>query len=240
VLFISLLLTALPTKGQTLKFAEREWKIKPTSFGRPPGNNNWLENNAWVDSLDQLHLKISYSQTDNKWYCAEVISIDSLSFGTYQWDVVGRIDSLDKNIVLGLFQYAGTDGQNEIDIEIAKFENESVEAGNFTVYPSKKGLNYTSNSFVISLSGTYTTHRYKWNSASVIFQTLAGHHDDDVNEIKRWEFIPSSTSQLNNITDYIPQLPMPVYMNLWLRSGQPPSDRKEVEVIIKSFKYTPY
>ncbi|MFA5805005.1 MAG: hypothetical protein WC879_10210 [Melioribacteraceae bacterium] len=162
---------------------------------------------------------------------------EALSFGTYQWNVVGRIDSLDKNIVLGLFQYRGPDGQNEIDIEMAKFEDQSTESGNFSVYPSKSGIDYSSNTFAISLSGNYTTHRYKWNSDSVIFQTLAGHRDDDINEIKRWECIPSSTS--NDYSDHIPQLSMPVYINLWLRSGQPPSDGNEVEIIIKSFRYSP-
>ena len=140
--------------------------------------------------------------------------------------------------MLGLFQYAGPDGQNEIDIEMAKFDNGSSEAGNFTVYPSKDGLDYNSNKFVIRLSGTYTTHRYKWNSDSVIFQTLAGHRDDDVNEINRWEYIPSSTSNLNNRSDFIPQIPMRVYMNLWLRSGKAPANGQEAEVIVKSFSYS--
>lgn len=229
----------LPTDGQTLIFSGIEWKIKPTSTGKPPGNNNWSENNAWVDSLDQLHLKISYSKAENKWFCSEVISKDPLSFGTYQWNVIGQIDSLDKNIVLGLFQYAGPDGQNEIDIEIAKFENGTAEAGNFTVYPSKSGIDYTSNTFVLNLSGTYTTHRYKWNSDSVIFQSFGGHRDDDVNEISRWEFKPSPASFSSNYSDYIPQRPMPVFINLWLRSGKPPTDCKEVEIVIKSFKYSP-
>lgn len=192
-----------------------------------------------MDSLDQLHLKISYSKTDNKWYCAEIISKDSLSFGTYQWNVIGRIDSYDKNIVLGLFQYTGPDGQNEIDIEMANFGNDSTAAGNFSVYSSKSGLDYTNDNFVIRLSGTYTTHRYKWNSDSVIFQTLAGHRDDDINEIRRWSFIPHSTLVSNRNSDYIPQMPMPVYINLWLSSGRPPSDGKEVGIIIKSFRYSP-
>ena len=221
--------------AQTIKFSGREWNIKPTSNGKPPGNNNWSENNAWVDSLGQLHLKISYSQTENKWYCAEVISVDSLSFGTYQWNVVGHIDSYDNNIVLGFFQYGGPDGQNEIDIEMAKFELGSEEVGNFSVYPSIKGLEYNSHNFVMRLSGSYTTQRYKWNSNSVIFQTLAGHRDDDVNEINKWEFIPAS----NLKSDSIPQIPMRVFINFWLRSGQPPANGQEAEVTIKSFKYSP-
>ncbi|PKL81823.1 MAG: hypothetical protein CVV24_13265 [Ignavibacteriae bacterium HGW-Ignavibacteriae-3] len=224
--------------GQTVRFAGREWKIRQTSEGKPPGSNNWSEKNVWVDSLDRLHLKISYSKEENKWSCAEIISIDTLSFGLYQWMVVGRIDSLNKNIVLGLFQYGGLDGQNEIDIEMASFIEQSEEQGNFSVYPSKNGIDYTSHRFHIKLSGTYTTHRYRWNSNSVIFQSLAGHRDDELNEIKKWEFIPSLLFPGNNQSDYIPQLPMPVYMNLWLRSGKPPSDGKEAEVIIKSFKYS--
>lgn len=141
--------------------------------------------------------------------------------------------------MLGLFQYRGPDGQNEIDIEMSKFGNDSSEVGNFSVYPSKSGLDYTNDNFVIRLSGTYTTHRYKWNSNSLLFQILAGHRDDDINEIRRWSFIPSSTLVSNSNSDYIPQLPMPVYINFWLRSGQPPSDGNEVELIIKSFRHSP-
>jgi len=121
---------------------------------------------------------------------------------------------------------------------MAKFGYDSTEVGNFSVYPSKSGLNYSSDNFAISLSGTYTTHRYKWNSDSLLFQILFGHRDDDANEMRKWEFIPSLTSTSNNNSDYIPQLPMPVYINLWLRFGQPPSDGKEVEIIFKSFKYS--
>ena len=48
-----------------------------------------------------------------------------LGFGRYQFQVIGRIDQLDPNVVLGLFKYptpdVGPDGTNEIDIEFAQW-----------------------------------------------------------------------------------------------------------------------
>jgi len=32
---------------------------------------------------------------------------------------------------------------------------------------------------------------------------------------------------------------MPVYINLWLFQGKAPSDKKEVEIIIHQFTFTP-
>jgi hypothetical protein len=37
----------------------------------------------------------------------------------------------------------------------------------------------------------------------------------------------------------IPQKPVPLHLNLWLFQGKPPTDGKEVEVILKSATYTP-
>jgi hypothetical protein len=104
--------------AKTLDFSGMTWTVKSGRGG--PGPCNWSENNAWVDSSGQLHLKISKA-TDGKWYCGEVYTPGNLGFGEYEWFVIGRMDNFDKNIVLGLFPYGGPDGQNEIDIEMAKW-----------------------------------------------------------------------------------------------------------------------
>ena len=44
--------------AKTLTFAGEQWVVK--NGVAAPGPNNWSEDNAWVDSLGQLHLKISY------------------------------------------------------------------------------------------------------------------------------------------------------------------------------------
>ena len=61
---------------------------------------------------------------------------------------------------------------------------------------------------------------------------LNGHRTDNNNQISYCNFAPA------NYLDYIPQDPMPLHLNLWLRKGLAPSDGKEVEIIIKSFTYT--
>lgn len=61
------------------------------------------------------------SNPGGAWQCAEITSTQPLGFGTFQFWVDGPVDQLDKNIVLGLFQYGGTDGINEQDIEFSQF-----------------------------------------------------------------------------------------------------------------------
>ena len=39
--------------------------------------------------------------------------------------------------------------------------------------------------------------------------------------------------------DIIGDKPMPVEINLWLFKGQPPKDGQQIEVIIRSFNFTP-
>jgi len=214
--------------AKTLKFAGYDWTVRPSGNGGP-GPNDWSENNAWVDSSEQLHLKITKS--NGKWYCADVSTTQRLGFGQYQWYVIGRVDELDKNVVFGLFPYLGPDGQNEIDIEMAKWGDATAKMGNFTVHPAKKGLSNNTETFPISLNGDYTTHCFNWQSKTVFFQMLHGHRSDNKNEIYNWNFNPAQ------YLDYIPQQPMPVHMNLWLHKGLAPSDGKEVEIVIKSFQY---
>ena len=80
--------------------------------------------------------------------------------------------------------------------------------------------------FPLSLSGTYTTHRYTRSTSYVYFQSLYGHQTDNTNQFA------SATS-----TNIVSTLVMPVYMNLWLFQGRLPSDKKEVEIIIRDFKF---
>lgn len=227
-----LILETHASDARTLMFAGRSWTVRPTGAGSPgPRNypNHWCEENAWVDSSGQLHLKIE--KRDGQWCCAEVWSDDLLGFGRYEWYVIGRIDRLDKNIVLGLFPYLGPSGRNEIDIETAAWGKANGNRENFTVWPAKGGLSKTSRRFPFSLTGGYTTHRLIWQKTSVLFQMLHGHRTGNDNEIARWEYKPS------RYLDKIPGAAMSTHMNLWLFRGSSPSDGKEAEVIIRAFRF---
>lgn len=218
---------------KTINFSGYVWEVR--SFDHEgPGPNNWSSDNVWVDQEGYLHLKIT--QQNGIWSCAELYST-SMGFGEYEFYVINRIDLFDRNIVLGLFNYPtpsiGPDGTNEIDIEISRWGNSEYPNGNFTVFPAVPGLHQDSHTFNFSLNGTYTTHRFVWTSKEVYFQSLYGHGNDQQNKIADWSYKPKENSQ------YIPQQPLPIHINLWLFEGRPPTDLQEVEVIISKFKFTP-
>jgi hypothetical protein len=215
----------------TLSFSGYTWNARNGRGG--PGPNHWNSENAYVDGRGYLHLKIT--QVNGQWSCAEVTLTESLGFGTYQFQLIGRPDKFDRNVVLGMFNYGGADGINEIDIEDGQFGRANANRGNFTVYPSKRlsGYENATTTYPLSLSGTSLTQRFHWTSSQILFQSLHGHHDDNTNEFSRWLFQPK------NAKDYIPQTALPIHINLWLARGNAPTDGKPVEIIISSFKLTP-
>ena len=236
VLGISLASAALPALAAetTIRFCGYKWTVK-SGDRLGPGPNRWSAGNVWVDTSGALHLKLARS--NGLWECAEVSSKDRFGFGTYQFQIAGRVDQLDKNVVFGLFNYptsdVGSDGTNEIDIEFARWGNERAHNGIYTVWPPRKDAGNSSQTFSFALNGEKTTHRFTWKPDSLLFQSLQGHVTDDTNEFGRWLFQPASP-ELS-----LAQKPMPILINLWLFRGQPPSDGKPVEIVVRQFKFTP-
>jgi hypothetical protein len=236
---VSLLAAFLAFSGiagaATLQFSGYTWEVRSGDGG--PGPCHWSESNAWVDDAGQLHLKLS--KDSGTWSCAEVSLAEThrLGFGVYQFEVIGAIDTLDRNVVLGMFNYpppdVGPDSTNEIDVEIARWGNPSYPNLNFTAWPTRDNLLQQGKSFEFSLDGTYTTHRFTWRSNSILFQSLNGHRDDNQSQIARWKFVPKAPRR------YIPQRPLPVHINLWLFEGNPPADGREVEIVVSKFSYHP-
>jgi hypothetical protein len=231
---------------KTLMFSGYVWEVRQAGKGGP-GPNQWDPKNVWVDGAGRLHLKITRvpipSNTANppqtEWRCAELSTKERFGFGRYQFQVTGRIDRLDPNIVLGLFDYprsdVGKDGTNEIDIEFARWGRPQRDIGNYTIYPAsgERDKNAT-HPFPITLqeNAADTTHRFTRESDRVTLQSLIGHREEDGKEIATWVYAPADLR-------LIPQKPLPVHINLWLFQGRAPSDSKEVEIIIKRFAFTP-
>lgn len=220
----------------TLQFSGYEWQVRPSENNGGPGPNHWDSNNAWVDKEGNLHLKLT--QHDGKWYCAEVYTTKEFGFGTYQFWITGRVDKLDRNVVLGLFNYPesklGGDGTHEMDIEFARWGKETANIGNYTVYPVKASLGQQTRDFPVTLQdNALTTQRFTWTSTSVFFQSLYGHRNDDTGLFHGWLYQPPESAKR------ISQGTMPVHINLWLFEGKPPSDGNPVEIVINAFKFTP-
>jgi hypothetical protein len=241
--------TLFPAQAQsdttrTLSFSGYEWQIRGTGRGGP-GPNQWSPENVWVDKKGQLHLRIrpvmmpatATEPAHPEWQCAEISTKKKLGFGRYEFQVIGPIDRMDRNVVLGLFDYPepedGTDGTNEIDIEFARWGNAAWPNGNYTIYPASGAQDKSaSKTFEFSLNTLATTQRFTRSSDHITLQSLltAGAPSDKL--IADWTYT-STDSRL------IPQKPLPVHLNLWLFGGHPPTDGKEIEIVISKFSFTP-
>jgi hypothetical protein len=227
-LFTAFVLHQIPKN--IIRFSGYDWQVRDDGFGNP-GPNKWKKSNVWLDSNGYLHLKITHTGDD--WYSAEIQTTRTLGFGEYQFQVVGRIDNLDPNVVLGLFSYSASDSSDEIDIEYTQWGDSESTSGNWAVHPSKSEQEYAHETFPINLNGTYTTNRYTWTSQSVFFQTLNGHHDNNDSQLGSWLYNPSEPLST------IPQQPMIVHINFWLYKGNPPLNGNEAEIILHSFTFRP-
>ncbi|CAF1415416.1 unnamed protein product, partial [Didymodactylos carnosus] len=178
---ISFHLLAESDGAKSFDWSGAKWIVKDGS-GMGPGPNTWSSDNVWIDSENKLHMKIR--NVNGVWSCAEAYTNDKFGFGSYEWHVEGEIDKYDTNIVLGFFTYGKTDGQDEIDIEIAKWGQITSEAKNlfYTVYPREKNQPKDSQGIQFHLSGTYTTHRFQWSSKNVALQSFHGFTDAKENE----------------------------------------------------------
>lgn len=219
--------------GEETRFAGHTWRVRSGSGG--PGPNVWDARNVWLDSATNLHLKIAHR--DGVWSCAEVTLQERLGLGRYQFQTIGRLDRLDDQVVLGLFNYptgdVGPDATHEIDIEFARWGHPRNPMGNFTVWPVESGLKQVSHGFPFVLGGDASTHRFMWTSNRIEFRSTNGHRDDDADLLATWTYSPPEPGR------WIAQRPMPVHLNLWLFQGRPPKDGQEVEIIIRDFHYTP-
>ena len=219
---------------RVISFSGINWTVRNETGTSGPGPNYWSNSSSsvWVDANGWLHFKLRKDAATGHWLAAEVTSNTSFGYGTYTWQVEGRVDQLDKNVVFGLFNYkAGADGFHEVDIEFARWGNNAWPNYNYTVYPpSSHNPASVSSTYELALTGTYTTHTFKRTSSSVAFKGYYGFTNAASNAFFPWTTpagFPVST------------LSLPVHMNLWLFNGSAPSNAQEVELIVHSFTFTP-
>jgi hypothetical protein len=225
---------APPAHAATIDWRGHTWNVTSGGMaGVCQGNSA----NVSVDASGYLHMRIV--NNGGVWTAAEIFSTDKIGFGSYQWQIEGPTDELDKNVVVGLFPYGpegglGSSGNNEIDIEFARWGNDAWPNGNYTVWPPT-GSTTGSHTFDFSLDGgTSVTTRFTWSSTQIDFATLSGLVAVDASSglIDSWTFAPSDP------TRSITQEAMPLGMNLWCFDN-PPSDGQDVEIIVRDFQFVP-
>ncbi|MHA1279233.1 MAG: T9SS type A sorting domain-containing protein [Candidatus Helarchaeota archaeon] len=220
-IFSCFIINFLPAR--TINFAGTTWYVKSGYGG--PGPNYWSdsEQNVWLDANGWLHLKIRYS--NGIWYCSEVYTTEFTQYGMHRFYIIGRLDSLDRNVVFAPFLYAND--YAEIDIEFSTWgQSNPWFNAQYVVQPGQNPGNV--DRFWISLNGDYSTHYINWWPDSIRFKSIHGHYQEPPNPnflIHEWLYtgddIPSQTENLR------------VHINLWLYQGQPPSNGQNVEAVIK-------
>ncbi len=218
----------------TVAFSGYTWIIRSSGRGGP-GPNYWDPNNVSVDTNGYLHLRLT--ERDGKWYCSELHTQERLGFGRYEFCLAGPVDRVDRNVVLGLFNYptsdVGSDGTHEIDIEFAQWASSSAPTGNYTVWPATNAIRRETKAFAFTLDGDLSKHSFTWTATNVTFESQQEYGGDRTRPLATWVFEPT------NPVACISQKPMPLHMNLWCFRGHPPSDGKELELVVRAFKFTP-
>jgi hypothetical protein len=198
-----------------------------------PGPNYFSDstNNVWVDSEGQLHLRIT--NRSNEWQCAEVVTARTFGYGHYRFELNSRVDNLDPNVVLGLFTWSDDSAYShrEMDIECSRWSN-AADANNaqFVVQPFDLAGHLIRYAVPTALADT--THVFRWITNEVDFQSQRGSYSP----------IPAGANTVSNwaYTLTVPQTgDENVRINLWLSGGLPPTNNREVEVVIKGFEFVP-
>lgn len=234
IIIITVLFTTTITFAErTINFSGYVWNVKASSNPVGPGPNNFSdsEKNVWVDNSGKLHLVIT-SDAEN-WSCAEVICNQSLGYGKYLFSINNTANELDPNIVLGLFTWDDNSEfhHREIDIEVSKWGIVDNNNTQYVVQP----YDYPGNMlrFMNLYKTGNTLHEFNWSENKIIFSSIYQNNDnssDNISLINNWEY--SS-----------PLIPIPGIenprINLWLFNGLPPNNKKDSEVIITNFSFTP-
>ncbi len=224
--------------GTTLQFSGRTWRVKgPGYYG--PGPSLFCNSSSctWVDANDRLHLTVK--KIGGSWYSTEVTPVDALGYGDYIFTTYGDLDTLDPNIVFGIFiwqygpcydpGYLWWNPYNEIDVEFSRWGNPANDLGQFVAQPYDYPGNI--NRFAATFSpGELTSHAFRWLPDRVEFRSWRGGPADE-----------SAANMIHEWTYTGPHIPRPeqprVHLNLWQVNGTPPASNQEV--VLDAFTFVP-
>lgn len=213
---------------RTIQFAGRTWTVKYSPILVGPGPNYFSdeESDVWVDEQGFLHMRIV--KRNSQWYSTEVICQDIAQHGTYTLSLGSRVDLLDKNVVLGFFTWDTGSPQyhyREVDIEFSRWGEDTSLNAQFVIQPwDVSGNRYR---FALVLPGPESTHAFTWQPDQVQFES----RDENGALLQSWIYTET--------TNIPPAGAGNARINLWLLNGWAPSDGQEVEVVIRSFDFSP-
>lgn len=212
-----------------ITFAGEAWAVKTNRVPIGPGANLFSDgtDNVFLDADKRLHLKIT--QRDGRGYSAEVVSRRTVAYGTYTFTLASA-PRIDPAAVFGAFVWAdGERDSREIDfLEIGMFGR--PPDGTNAQYVVQPFSNPNNLNRLTLPDAPLTTHSVRWEPQRVTFASFLGTTMNPSAQIASWTFagrVPRADSPNLNFR-----------FNLWLYQG-PPTDGRDVEVIIQDFHYQP-
>lgn len=215
-------------RARKIDFGGHQWRVKPSSARVGPGFNFFSdsEENVWVDAEGWLHLQITRQGSD--FYCAEVISVENLGYGTYTFEFESDVSAIDIRAVAGCFTWTDEPESNhrEIDIEFTRWGDPANANAQFVVQPASVSDNIER--FELPAGAGTTAHGFTWLPGRVSFfseTTGAG------------ERVP-----IHNWTSTSLDTPEPagenVRLNFYLIDGMtPPASGEDMEVVVSGFRF---
>ena len=239
-------------------FSGYKWDIKHSEAPVGPGPNPFSRqaDDVYVDSKGRLHLRIALH--NNIWFSTEVVSQDSMGYGTYRWTVTGDLKNIPTNIVLGLFTWDNetftTDANSEVDIEFAYWGDSSLTSSLlYSVQPVNFGVFYKERTYHPEFDGDVligtSTHEFTWTPDLITWSSHTGYADEEGTPIASWSYDLNNPARRkfeggarsNPVIIPKPSPTTGARMNLWIASHLEtyPLDNEEHEIILDSFEYTP-
>lgn len=243
--------------GDVVSFSGYDWDVKHDNVLQGPGPN-WFSNDLddiYVDQNGYLHMHIT--ERDGRWYATEVVSQDTMGYGTYTWTIEGDFVNQPDNIVVGLFTWDNNtffeQANSELDVELAKWGEDKENTLQYAVQPVAFGPYYperTNNPegtepWLIGVS----THEIHWTDSLVSFRSFHGEDKLEQNIISTWSFDLDNPARIKNEGNNSSEpvvIPEPgnttnARINYWLLPwiNEGPSDGERQEFIVRKFDFEP-
>lgn len=213
--------------------------------GGPAANQKW--NERALRKRPDGSLEISISAVGGEPLSAEIVSAESMGYGTYEasYELLApaRMRDLHKNIVWGIFPFDWEDtypGYQEIDVvEDSYWSGYTDMVGKYTLYPQDENSGKHLSDRVWTQSGKGATVRMTWTPGKVFWETWESHLTED---LARTTPIAQGGYYSGSLTEGIPvPRSQRMHINLWAFRGRGGWESIPATTMhLKSFSYTPW
>lgn len=242
--------------GDIVTFSGIDWLVKGNGQLQGPGPNYFSkrEEDIFLDDNGFLHMRIA--KDGDTWYSTEVVTIDTMGYGTYTFTVDGDFQGLPNNVVVGLFTWDTNtfyeQANSEVDIEFSKWGGSFDETVlQYGVQPIAFSDYFAERVHEVSgskeLMNGVSTHSFLWTDEFIEWKSYSGNSAIEANLQFEWTFDlnnPPRVKEEGNSASLPIIIPAPgsttnARINFWILPWVGFSDESPLEIIIRRFEYDP-